>query len=429
MGNRLTIKYITIFVFAFFLRYACGQTLTIETILDTNQVELGRITKLKYLIEKNDNDVVILPGFQDTIFDGIEIVGNVHIDSVKLKNEKEILEQSMDITSFEVGKRYIPAQSFIVYTPYGPDTIFSNPSYLNVVGVAVDSSGTIRDIADIEWVMPTLAEMLPYILGFLGLGLIVFLVIYFWPGRRQKIEEKKPVKKIEPPHIIALRDLDKLKAQKLWQHKQVKEYYTKLTQIIRTYIENQFGVLAMEETTGEILHDIRDRGLDKKINMAQLEELLNLADLIKFAKGEAQPEENIEQLEIAYNFVKSSRNVLVEDAAQKVAEKINQQLSTSFSLSQKIRNIGNISDLEIYNRLENGARLVQYSYTISIIAVTFTRGSKLYLLNEDEKGMKQGIIYSIITCLLGWWGIPWGPVRTLNSLKINFSGGKKVQIH
>lgn len=429
MGNHLARKYLAILGFTIIFGYSSGQIVTIETLLDTNQVELGRTAVLTYSVKKNNNDVIFLPGFKDTIYDGIEIVGDIQVDSTNLENGKELLEQRMEITSYEVGMRYIPAQPFVLNGPYGPDTIMSNPGYINVVGVVVDSSGAIRDIADVEWVVPTFAEILPYLLGIVGLGFIVFLIIHFWRRRNKTEEELKPVKRSDPPHIIALRELDKLKAQKLWQHNQVKEYYTKLTQIIRTYIENQFGVLAMEETTGEILRDIKNQRLDERINMSQLEELLNLADLVKFAKGNAQPEENMEQLEVAYNFVKSSRDVYVENAAQEVADKVNQQLSTSFSLTQKIKNVDNVSDLEIYRRLENGARLVQYNYTISVIVFTFSRGSMIYLLNEDEKGIKQGIVFSLISGLLGWWGIPWGPIHTIKSLKTNFSGGKKVQIH
>jgi hypothetical protein len=429
MGNPLSKKYLTILGFLFICGYSIGQLITIETILDTNQVVLGKTANLKYSVQKNTNDVVKLPVFGDTIFDGIEIIGSVRIDSEKQGQDKELLEQKMAITSYETGMRYIPAQPFLFNGPNGWDTIMSKPGYLNVVGVQVDSTNTIRDISDVEWVMPTFTEMLPYLFGILGLGLVVFLIYYYWPGRRAKMEEHKPAKQVEPPHIIALRELDKLKAQKLWQQKQVKEYYTKLTHIIRVYIEEQFGVSAMEETTSEILRDIRKEGLDKKIDMHQLEGLLNLADLIKFARGEAQPQENIEQLEAAYEFVKNSRKVFVEGATQQVAERLNQQMSNSFSLSWKIKNVGNISDLEVYHKLENGARLVQYSYTVSILVMTFSRRSKLYLLEPGEKGKKQGIIFSVITGLFGWWGIPWGPVRSIRSLKINFSGGKKVQIN
>jgi hypothetical protein len=123
------------------------------------------------------------------------------------------------------------------------------------------------------------------------------------------IAEKAP----EPAHIIALRDLDKLKAQKLWQQNQLKDYYSRLTYIIRAYIENQFSVLALEKTTAEIIGEIKIEKLDKFIDMRQLEQLLRLADLIKFAKGEAQPEENIAHLDNAYTLIKKTHLKIQED--------------------------------------------------------------------------------------------------------------------
>lgn len=428
MRNLIFRIYILIVCLLLASGYSAAQLITIETIIDTNTVVLGRTAKLTYAVKKHTDDVIQLPVFNDTIFDGIELVGNVSIDSTKINDEKELLNQTLTITSYETGMRYIPAQPFIFEGPYGKDTIMSNPGYLNVVGIDIDSSNTIRDIGNVEWVMPTLADMLPIILGLLGLGLIVFLIIYFWPGKRQKEKEEIRLKPSDPPHIIALRELDKLKAQKLWQNRKIKEYYTRLTEIIRTYIENLFGVLAMEESTSEILQDIKKIGIDSKINMSQLEELLNLADLVKFAKGDAQPEENVEQLEVAYNFVKTSRKVYVEEATQSYTGKRDEKLSKSYSLSKRIRNVRYISDLEVYNRIENGSRLVQYKWIISLIFITYSNNSGFYLINQNEKGIKQGIIYSIITILFGWWGIPSGPVRSIDALKSNFSGGNKVQI-
>lgn len=422
---RINILFAFLFMASGFIK---AQLITIETTLDTNTITLGKTTQLTYTIKKQTNDVVQLPVFKDTISDGIEIVGNVSVDSSGIEDNKEILKQTLKITSFETGMRYLSAQPFVINSPYGRDTVMSNPSYLKVVGVAIDSSGTIRDINNIEWVMPTLADLLPFILSAIGLGLIIFLVVYFWPGKRHKEKEEILLKPTDPPHILALRELDKLKAQKLWQNRQIKEYYTKLTEIIRTYIENQFGVPAMEESTSEIVQDVKKTGIDTKINMSQLEELLNLADLVKFARGEAQPEENVEQLEVAYNFVRSSRKVFVEDAAQSYTNKVNEKLSKSYLLSQKIRNVGNISDLEVYNRIENGSRLVKYTWVVSLLFVTFNNDTKLFLVNKNQKGVRQGIIFSIITILFGWWGIPSGPGRSIKALKSNFSGGNKVQI-
>lgn len=429
MNICLTKKYILTIAAVFLLMDLSAQLITIETHLDTQKVELGRTAELKYIINKNTNDVVFLPAFGDTIFDGIEIVGDIKVDSSKLKDKKELLEQTLHITSYEIGMRYIPAQPFLFKSPIGEDTLMSNPTYLEVVGVAIDTTGVIRDIAPVEWVMPTLEDLWPLFLALILIVAIIVLIIYASKQKNKDHLKDLVIKKIEPAHIIALRELDKLKAQKLWQQGLVKDYYSKLTEIVRKYIEDQYQVKALEETTREILEDIRNIGVAENLNMKQLEYLLNIADLVKFAKGEVNPEENLEQLEVAYSFIKESRKAVLEDDIQASKEALDEKLSSSYSLSVRMKKAKGLSDFDIYNMLDKGAKIVQYSYVISIIVMTFSLKTKPYLIPKGSNGKKEGVIFSVITILLGWWGIPWGPLRSVGALKINFSGGKKVQMH
>jgi hypothetical protein len=419
----LVITFITISAF----KPVIAQSASVETVLDSHKIILGRFTELKYVVIKNINDKITLPAFNDTLFDGVEIAGKAKIDSNTLENSKIQIQQKLIITAYETGMRYIPPFPFIIQTQTGFDTLYSASSYLQVEGIVLDTTGVIRDIKDIEWVMPTPRDFLSVMIVLAIIGLVVFLTIYFWPKNKGTLQIEPP-KISEPAYIIALKELDKLKAQKLWQQKLIKEYYSRLTSIIRTYIEQQYGIMAMEETTSEIVRDIKNAGLDQKMNMIELQSLLNLADLVKFARGEAQPEENIAHLEIAYDFVKTSREVLVEDAVKAATNEIHIKLTNSYKISKNSQNAKGLSDYQIFNELEKGARLVRYQFTVSIIVVTFTRESKIYLLKPDEKGIRQGIIYSSITLLLGWWGIPWGPVRSVISLKNNFAGGKKVEL-
>jgi hypothetical protein len=149
---------------------------------------------------------------------------------------------------------------------------------------------------------------------------------------------------------------------------------------------------------------------------------------VKFARGDAQPEENIEHLERAYDFIKSSRQAIMEDAVKSSADIVKENLSNSFQIAKKSRNAKKMSDLQIFLELEKGGRLVRYQYTVSIIVMTFSLNTKIHLLRAGEKGIKPGILFSIITILFGWWGIPWGPIRSIVALKNNFSGGKDVEL-
>jgi hypothetical protein len=400
-----------------------AQAGSVQTELDTHRILPGRFVNLKYTIKKEPGQKIVFPIFHDSLCQNIDVVGESKIDS--LSGNKSV--QSLVITSYEPGQWQITPQPFVIKTATGNDTIYSTVSFLQVDSVAIDTTGVIRDIKKVEWIMPSFSDFIPLLIALATIGLIVFLVIRYWPGSKKGGQKAAP-QVIEPPHIIAMRELDKLKAQKLWQQKQTKEYYSRLTAIIRTYIEQQFGLKAMEQTSAEIIRDIHEKGLETKLNISDLRKLLSLADLIKFAKGEAQPEENIEHLERAYDFVKSSRQAIMEDAVKSTTDVVKDNLSNSYQIAKKSRNAKGLSDLQIFQELEKGGRLVRYQYTISIIVMTFSLNSKIHLLKVGEKGVKPGILFSVITLLLGWWGIPWGPIRSVRSLKNNFSGGKDVEL-
>lgn len=92
----------------------------------------------------------------------------------------------------------------------------------------------------------------------------------------------------------------------------------------------------------------------------------------------------------------------------------------------KIKNIEGLSQSEINRELNNGAKFVVFEYCVSILIMTFKRGTSIYFVKSDESTVKHSIGYTILTLLLGWWGIPWGPIYSIGSLYTNLSGGKDV---
>jgi hypothetical protein len=91
-----------------------------------------------------------------------------------------------------------------------------------------------------------------------------------------------------------------------------------------------------------------------------------------------------------------------------------------------IKNIDGLTTEEINWDLNNGGKFVVYQYTISVIVMTFKRGSDIYFIRAGKSSVKQGLGFTILTFFLGWWGFPWGPIYTIGSLVTNFSGGKDV---
>lgn len=69
-----------------------------------------------------------------------------------------------------------------------------------------------------------------------------------------------------------------------------------------------------------------------------------------------------------------------------------------------------LSNEEVIAILNDGGRFVIYTYAISILIMTFRRGSNVFLLKKGEWAIKHGYPYLLLSLLLGWWGIPWGPI-------------------
>lgn len=76
--------------------------------------------------------------------------------------------------------------------------------------------------------------------------------------------------------------------------------------------------------------------------------------------------------------------------------------------------------------IQKGGRFVIYEYCISLLVITFKRFSSVYFLRADESALTRGLPFSLLSFLLGWWGLPWGPIYTIESLWVNTRGGKNI---
>ena len=81
---------------------------------------------------------------------------------------------------------------------------------------------------------------------------------------------------------------------------------------------------------------------------------------------------------------------------------------------------------ELQQELQQGGKFVMYQYCISILILTFKRSSNIYFIRHEENAVVKGLPFTLLTLLLGWCGIPWGPIYTVQSVCVNFQGGKDV---
>ncbi len=315
MIRSFKFKYLLSFslLFLSFL-YVNGQEIKLRTALEHDSIWLGDQIKLLMVVEQEAGSKVEFPHLSDSI-QKIEILKKSKIDTSKLEGTRIQLKLSYLITCFDSGAHYIPSFYFKVKRGEQTDSIRSNDLTLIVKFPPVDLKRGPADIKKPFTAPITFKEIAPWLLGIILIAALLFLVIYAI-SRRNKNRPlfQRPPKPKLPPHIIALQELDKLKTEQLWQHEKVKDYYTRLTDIIRVYIEDRFEMPAMEQTTFEILTGFKSLKIQIDAgSVKELKEILELADLVKFAKLAPLPNENDLMLSNAYLFVKeTTREVVTE---------------------------------------------------------------------------------------------------------------------
>ena len=141
----------------------------------------------------------------------------------------------------------------------------------------------------------------------LMVALIALIVIAVRLWRRWREKRALFIKPAEPdsPYIAALKELENIRKERLWQNNQMKLYYTRITDVLREYIEARFALQAMEKTSAEILTELIPAGIDKS-DYNSLKELLEVADLVKFAKYIATESENENAIPAAIRFISST---------------------------------------------------------------------------------------------------------------------------
>jgi hypothetical protein len=92
----------------------------------------------------------------------------------------------------------------------------------------------------------------------------------------------------------------------------------------------------------------------------------------------------------------------------------------------EIVGIEGMSDQELDEELRNGARLLAYSYCISILILTFKQPSAIHFVRSDESRFLKGLPYTLISFIAGWWGIPFGIIYTIWCIVANSAGGSDV---
>lgn len=269
---------------------------------ERDRYKIGEWVQLVVAADIPRSVTVIAPVTSDSI-GGFEVL---NVDATELPDGQRRHEWNFRLITFDTGRVFVPPIQFFYQTE--DDTTrklaYSTPVALTVVGVDVDLQGDIKDIKpplDAPWLFE---DYLPYILLLLVLLIVVGALVYWRRKRRRSIEPDRFVRRV-PPHETALAALRDLEDARLWQQGKTKEYYSRVTEIIRVYLEGQYGVPALESTSDEILSVMKNLDRGQGV-FKELTSFLLTADLVKFAKYVPTLEENTQELASAYTIVRST---------------------------------------------------------------------------------------------------------------------------
>lgn len=285
--------------------------------LSTDSIMLGDRFQLSVEVDKDMMQVVEFPAFDNgRLADSIEIVSEGPVDTLSREGRRVKVKRDYVLTCFEPAIYRMRRFPVLYVDKNLIDTLWSADSLLLTVHTFEIDTAT-QQIHDIK---PPIAaplrfgEISGYLLRIL-LGLIVLATIAYVIIRRL---QRKPLlgggsAPDDPPHVAAIKSLEKLHAQKLWQSGKQKQYYTRLTDILREYMQRRYGFRAMEYTSAEILSKLRGEELPERAR-ARVESLLPLSDFVKFAKYEPEAQQNEDAYQDAYYFVEETKPTEREEA-------------------------------------------------------------------------------------------------------------------
>ena len=287
-----------------------AQRIEAKAVIDSTNVLIGDQLNLRLEVLQHKDASVEFPQIGDSLSATIEVIERSLLDTFHLDAEEQIrIIQNLTITSFDTGEQVVPSLKFLLNFNNLTDTLESLPTRFFVHGMAIDTTKGPVDIKIPYQAPVTLSEVYPYILGAIIIGALLFFLFYYIQRKKKnKPIFSKPEKPKEPPHIIAIRELDHIKEQELWQHNQIKPFYSKVSDTLRIYIEDRFNIQSMECTTDETLQAFsKQKDLLSKKSFEELKEILTLSDLVKFAKYIPQPDDHNMTLMNAYFFVNNTK--------------------------------------------------------------------------------------------------------------------------
>ncbi len=283
-----------------------------DSILIADQLEYGfRLDSVKAGTQ------LALQDFSETSNDTLTLVRNWKIDTLKHSRGLLDIEGSIVVAPFEEGHYTLPQLAVMRLSTGGAvDTLLFDAVEMDVRTMPVDTATfVLHDIKGQMRYPLTLREILPWVAGVWLAATLCILAVALLLSRKRK--EADAAHCGDPAHIVALRRLDKFRSSAYWAPDKQKTFYSGITDALKDYIGERFGIDAPEMTTAELFEALKsDRDITPEM-YAEMRSLFERADFVKFAKHIVSDGENAEALPAAVRFVTSTYKTEPEEGQEK----------------------------------------------------------------------------------------------------------------
>lgn len=301
-------RVIAILAVALFVVSPLRAQVTVTARLDSVQFYVGEQDGLELQVSMPAGGDLQLPVLKE----GMELMPNIEIvemdapDTVLMNdgNQWQITQRYV-ITAWDSSLYYLPPMKVMVDSvAYESKSLAFKVYTIDVDTLNAEVFFPPRDIQELSY---NWGDWKLVVYGTIGILFLVGLIV----GMSILISMGKPIfrlvrrKKKLPPHQVAITEIERIKLQRTWAQEDSKEYYTLLTDALRTYIQDRYGFSAMEMTSTEIIERLTSEGDEKSLE--ELREIFRTADLVKFAKWSTRVNENDANLVAALQYVNETK--------------------------------------------------------------------------------------------------------------------------
>ena len=307
---------------------------SVEAEIDYIQIFVGQQAHVTLAATAKENAKVEFPQFKPTeyITPGVEVLDRKELENKEEDNGFVTRRMVYTMTSFDDTLYYLPPMTVkIDGKPYQSKSLALKVLTIEVDTLHAEQFFGPKDVQDnpfqwSDWSLPFWASVLMLVL--MAIGYYLYLRLR---DNKPIISHIRIVKRLLP-HQKAMKEIEQIKADKMVTSENSKEYYTKLTDTLRKYIEERYGFSAMEMTSSEIIDRLMSTQDQKALD--ELRQLFTTADLVKFAKYSTLINENDANLVNAIEFINQTKleNMPVE-------ETVKPQLSVEDQRTQKTRRV------------------------------------------------------------------------------------------